>query len=53
MYGKLPNATNPVSFYVYSNDPYLSFSELSQWLISSQLHDRDFYISENPIVSAN
>lgn len=53
MYGKLPNASTPVSFYVYANDPDLSFRELSQMLISSQLplSDRDFYISEKAIAN--
>lgn len=51
MYGELPNSSNPLSFYVYTNDPNLSFTELSQRLISSHLplSDRGFYISEDPI----
>lgn len=55
MYGKLPNSFNPISFYVYTNDPDLTFMELSQMLISSQypLNDRNFYISEKSIPNGN
>lgn len=46
MNGTLPNSTVPISFYVYSNDPDLTFSELLQILVSSQQTEKDLYISE-------
>ncbi len=53
MSGTLPNAANPISFYVYTDDPDLSFSEVSQAFLSSQKTDLDFYISEYQIEKAD
>ena len=46
MHGTLPNSTQSVLFYVYSNDPDLTFLEVCQTLLSSQLTSNEFYISE-------
>lgn len=49
IFGKLPNAATPMSFYVYTDNANLSFAEVSRALISQQHTDYDFYISEVPI----
>ena len=50
MFGTLPNSTNPISFYVYTDDANLSFEELTQALLSSQTRpELDFYISSYQI----
>lgn len=54
MFGTLPNATTPISFYVYTDNANLSFSEVSKVLTSSQsTSNYDFYISEDPIETVN
>lgn len=53
VFGKLPNAAEPIWFYVYSDDPDMSFVKASQILTSSQSHEFDIYISETPISNAD
>lgn len=53
MVGTLPNAAAPISLYVYTDDPNLSFAEFRQALLSSQHTDFDFYVSEVPIGKVN
>ena len=61
MSGTLPNATNPVSFYVYTDDADLSFEDVTQALLITQAHlsslypnpELDFYISSDQIEQAD
>ena len=54
MSGTLPNAANPSSFYVYTDDANLSFEKLSQRLLSSQKRpELDFYISADQIAKVD
>lgn len=46
MSGKLPNASDTVSFYVYTDDPNLTFAKVIRMLTSSNYEECDFYISE-------
>lgn len=50
--GCFPNATEPCSFYVYTDDPKLSFEQLSEQLFSSQYETAfktDFYLADEPV----
>ena len=49
MNGKLPNASDTISFYVYTDDPNLTFTKVIRMLTSSNYEECDFYISETSV----
>lgn len=49
VYGTLPNAISPVSFYVYTDDATLTTWRIMNSLVSSQKSEYDFYVSEKAV----